>query len=54
MFIYQIMTSKLAGCKVAPKYRHPADKTQWSWKGAYWAAEIYEQERLEKALIKPL
>ncbi len=48
-------TSKLAGRKVAPKYRNPADKTQtWTGRGRMpvWAAELYELGRLEKALIK--
>lgn len=47
--------SKLAGRKVAPKYRNPADKTQtWTGRGRMpaWAAELYEQEKLDKALIK--
>lgn len=48
-------TSKLAGRKVAPKYRNPADKTQtWTGRGRMpaWAAELSEAGKLEKALIK--
>ena len=48
-------TSKLAGRKVAPKYRNPADKTQtWTGRGRMpaWAAELSEEGKLEKALIK--
>ncbi len=47
--------SKLAGPKVAPKYRNPADKTQtWTGRGRMpaWAAELSESGKLEKALIK--
>ena len=48
-------TSKLAGRKVPPKYRNPADKTQtWTGRGRMpaWAAELSEAGKLEKALIK--
>jgi DNA-binding protein H-NS len=48
-------TSKLAGRKVAPKYRNPSDKTQtWTGRGRMpaWAAELSEAGKLEKALIK--
>lgn len=48
-------TSKLAGRKVAPKYRNPADKEQtWTGRGRMpaWAAELSEAGKLEKALIK--
>jgi DNA-binding protein H-NS len=48
-------TSKLAGRKVAPKYRNPADKTQtWTGRGRMpaWAAELSDAAKLEKALIK--
>ena len=48
-------TSKLAGKKIAPKYRNPADKSQtWTGRGRMpaWASELYEAGRLEKALIK--
>jgi DNA-binding protein H-NS len=48
-------TSKLAGKKVAPKYRNPADKAQtWTGRGRMplWAAELSEVGKLEKALIK--
>ena len=47
--------SKLAGIKIAPKYRNPADKSQtWTGRGRApaWVAELYEQGKLEKALIK--
>ena len=47
--------SKLAGVKVAPKYRNPADKNQtWTGRGRMplWAAELYEAGALEKSLIK--
>ena len=47
--------SKLAGIKVAPKYRNPADKSQtWTGRGRMplWVAELYEAGTLEKALIK--
>lgn len=47
--------SKLAGVKVAPKYRNPADKNQtWTGRGRMplWAAEMYEADTLHKALIK--
>jgi DNA-binding protein H-NS len=48
-------TSKLAGRKVPPKYRNPADKTQtWTGRGRMpaWAEELSEAGKLEKALIK--
>ncbi len=48
-------TSKLAGRKVAPKYRNPQDKFQtWTGRGRMpaWAAELSEAGKLEKALIK--
>lgn len=47
--------SKLAGKKVPPKYRNPADKTQtWTGRGRTpaWVAELYELGKLDKALIK--
>ena len=47
--------SKLAGKKIAPKYRNPADKSQtWTGRGRApaWVAKLYEQGKLEKALIK--
>jgi DNA-binding protein H-NS len=47
--------SKLAGKKIPPKYRNPADKSQtWTGRGraTAWIAELYEQDKLEKALIK--
>lgn len=47
--------SKLAGIKIPPKYRNPADKTQtWTGRGRApaWVVELYEQGKLEKALIK--
>lgn len=47
--------SKLAGKKIPPKYRNPADKSQtWTGRGRApaWVAELYEQGKLEKALIK--
>jgi DNA-binding protein H-NS len=50
-----VATSKLAGRKVAPKYRNPADKTQtWTGRGRMpaWAAELSEAGKLERALIK--
>jgi DNA-binding protein H-NS len=46
---------KLAGRKVAPKYRSPSDKNQrCTGRGRMpeWAAELSEAGRLEKALIK--
>ncbi len=48
-------SSKLAGKKIAPKYRNPADKAQtWTGRGRMpaWAAELSEAGKLEKALIK--
>jgi len=48
-------TSKLAGKKIPPKYRNPADKSQtWTGRGKMplWAAELFELGKLEKALIK--
>ncbi len=48
-------TSKLAGKKVPPKYRNPADKTQtWTGRGRMpaWAAELSGKEKLDSALIK--
>jgi DNA-binding protein H-NS len=47
--------SKLAGKKIPPKYRNPANKSQtWTGRGRApaWVAELYEQGKLEKALIK--
>ncbi len=47
--------SKLAGKKIAPKYRNPADKAQtWTGRGRMpaWAGDLYEAGKLEKALIK--
>ena len=47
--------SKLAGRKVAPKYRNPADKTQpWTGRGRMpaWAAALSEVGKLDKHLIK--
>ena len=48
-------TSKLAGRKVAPKYRNPSDNTQtWTGRGRMpaWAAALSEAGKLEKAIIK--
>lgn len=48
-------TSKLAGIKIAPKYRNPDDKKQtWTGRGRMplWAAELAEVGKLESALIK--
>ncbi len=48
-------TSKLAGIKIAPKYRNPEDKKQtWTGRGRMplWAAELAEVDQLESALIK--
>lgn len=48
-------TSKLAGKKVPPKYKNPADKTQtWTGRGRMpaWAAELNEKGTLDSALIK--
>jgi DNA-binding protein H-NS len=47
--------SKLAGKKIAPKYRNPNNKAEtWTGRGRMprWAAELYEIEKLESALIK--
>ncbi len=48
-------SSKLAGRKIAPKYRNPKDKGQtWSGRGRMplWAAELHAAGRLGRALIK--
>lgn len=48
-------TSKLAGIKIAPKYRNPDDRKQtWTGRGRMplWAAELAEIGKLETALIK--
>ncbi len=47
--------SKLAGRKIAPKYRNPKDKAQtWTGRGRMplWAAELHAAGRLNRALIK--
>lgn len=47
--------SKLAGRKIAPKYRNPKDKAQtWTGRGRMplWAAELHAAGRLARALIK--
>ncbi len=47
--------SKLAGRKIAPKYRNPKDKAQtWTGRGRMplWAAELHASGRLNRALIK--
>ena len=47
--------SKLAGRKIAPKYRNPKDKEQtWTGRGRMplWAAELHAAGRLNRALIK--
>ncbi len=47
--------SKLAGRKVKPKYRNPADKTQtWTGRGRMplWVAELDGKGKLNSALIK--
>ena len=47
--------SKLAGRKIAPKYRNPKDKAQtWTGRGRMplWAAELHAAGRLGRALIK--
>lgn len=47
-------TSKLAGKKIAPKYRNPVDKTQtWTGRGRMpaWAVELNQAGKLEKAFI---
>jgi DNA-binding protein H-NS len=49
------VTSKLAGLKVPPKYKNPADKTQtWTGRGRMpaWAAELSEGGKLDEALIR--
>ncbi len=46
--------SKLAGRKIAPKYRNPKDKEQtWTGRGRMplWAAELHAAGRLGRALI---
>lgn len=46
--------SSLAGRKVAPKYRNPADASQtWTGRGVApkWAAELKKAGQLDKALI---
>lgn len=48
-------SSKLAGRKIAPKYRNPKDKEQtWTGRGRMplWAAELHAAGRLGRALIK--
>ncbi len=48
-------SSKLAGRKIAPKYRNPKDKEQtWTGRGRMplWAAELHASGRLGRALIK--
>ncbi len=48
-------SSKLAGRKIAPKYRNPKDKEQtWTGRGRMplWAAELHDAGRLARALIK--
>jgi len=48
-------SSKLAGRKIAPKYRNPKDKEQtWTGRGRMplWAAELHAAGRLSRALIK--
>lgn len=48
-------SSKLAGIKIAPKYRNPDDRKQtWTGRGRMplWAAELAEIGKLEAALIK--
>jgi DNA-binding protein H-NS len=48
-------SSKLAGRKVVPKCRNSSDNTRtWTGRGRMpvWAAELYEEGKLEKALIK--
>ncbi len=45
----KVGASKLAGKKIAPKYRDPADKTQtWTGRGRVpaWAAELSEAGKL--------
>lgn len=47
--------SKLAGRKVAPKYRNPTDKKQtWTGRGRMpaWVSQLKESGKLEKALVK--
>lgn len=47
--------SKLAGRKIAPKYRNPKDKEQtWTGRGRMplWAAELQAAGKLNRALIK--
>jgi DNA-binding protein H-NS len=46
--------SKLAGKKIPPRYRNPTDKSQtWTGRGRApaWVAKLYEEGKLEKALI---
>ncbi len=48
-------SSKLAGRKIAPKYRNPKDKEQtWTGRGRMplWAAELDAAGKLNRALIK--
>ncbi len=48
-------SSKLAGRKIAPKYRNPKDKAQtWTGRGRMplWAAELHAAGRLNRALIR--
>lgn len=51
----KVLSSKLDGRKVPPKYRNPRDKEQiWSGRGRMplWAAELRAAGRLQRALIK--
>jgi DNA-binding protein H-NS len=46
--------SKLADKKIQPKSRNPADKLQtWTGRGRAptWVAELYEEGKLEEAII---
>lgn len=47
--------SKLAGRKIAPKYKNPKNKEQtWSGRGRMplWAADLHAAGKLNRALIK--
>ncbi len=49
--------SKMAGVKVAPKYRNPADAMQtWTGRGVApkWAAELRAAGQLDSSLIAPV